>query len=310
MPNRHTQAGDVESRRFLRKFCRGAVDPERRARIAGNDLLVHGRSYCANWDTLRVDTSTHQRNSQKMWPAQELPSTDAKGGAPVIKRGGWWLVGASALFWLAWALMPGVGVTDPAQIFALVGSQRSLVAASVAIQLVSAVLYIPALAGIAAVLQLNREPFLRWGAMLLVAGAMGSAADAVLHLLAYAMTAPNIDEVSMIPVMAFMQGPGLIVLAPLLLGFFIGGAAISIGLGRLGIASRWNGWLHGIAIIVAFVGGLAAAARLLPARAVGLLFLAMISIAQAWAGVAIESADLEASVRPPLRDSPRGDGRT
>lgn len=87
----------------------------------------------------------------------------------MLKRSGWWLAGASALFWLAWALMPGVGVTDPAQIFALVGSQRPLVAASVAIQRVSAILYIPALTGIAADPQLNREPFVRWGVMLLVA---------------------------------------------------------------------------------------------------------------------------------------------
>lgn len=220
-----------------------------------------------------------------------------------MKRSGWWLAGAAVLFWLAWALMPGVGVTDPAQIFALVGSQRSLVAASVAIQLGSAVLYIPATMGIAADPRLNREPFLRWGAMLLTVGAMGSAADAVLHLLAYAMTAPATDLQSMMPVMAFMQGPGLIVLAPLLLGFFIGGAAISIGLSRLGIVSRWNVWLHGIAILVAVLGGLAASTGFVPSRIVGLAFLAMVGGAQAWSGISIDSGAVSQRASYPVRAS-------
>jgi hypothetical protein len=156
---------------------------------------------------------------------------------------------------------------------------------------VSALLYIPALTSIAADPRLTREHLVPWGAMLLIAGAMGSAADAVLHLLAYAMTAPNIDQASMIPVMAFMQGPGLLVLAPMLASFFIGGAALSIGLGRLGVVSRWNGRSHVIAILVAIVGGLAATARLVPGRVVGLVFLAMVSGAQAWAGIALEDAN-------------------
>jgi hypothetical protein len=42
---------------------------------------------------------------------------------------------------------------------------------------------------------------------LLLLGAMGSAADAVLHLLAYAMTAPGLDRGPLLEVMAFMQGP-------------------------------------------------------------------------------------------------------
>jgi hypothetical protein len=74
---------------------------------------------------------------------------------------------------------------------------------------------------------------------------MGSAADAVLHLLAYAMTAPGLDT------MAFMQGPGLLLLAPLILCFFVGGAWLSVALARAGIVPRWNPLLHGAAVGVA-----------------------------------------------------------
>lgn len=34
------------------------------------------------------------------------------------------LIAAAFLFWLAWVLMPGVGVTDTLQIFSLVGPRR------------------------------------------------------------------------------------------------------------------------------------------------------------------------------------------
>jgi hypothetical protein len=80
---------------------------------------------------------------------------------------------------------------------------------------------------------------------------MGSAADAVLHLLAYAMTAPGLDTGSLLRVMAFMQGPGLLLLAPLILCFFVGGAWLSVALARAGIVPRWNPLLHGAAVGVA-----------------------------------------------------------
>src|SRR5215216_4966680 len=90
------------------------------------------------------------------------------------------LVAAAVLFWLAWLLMPGVGVTDPEQIFALVAPRRPFVAASVVTQLASAALYGFALVGVASDAELTRIPALRMAAGLLLVGAMGSAADAVL----------------------------------------------------------------------------------------------------------------------------------
>ena len=199
---------------------------------------------------------------------------------------GFALIAAATLFWLAWLLMPGVGVTDAAQIFALVASQRSLVAISVVLQLLSAVLYVPALLGMVSEAALVRIPAVRWGAGLLLVGAMGSAADAVLHLLAYAMTAPGLDLATLIRVMAFMQGPGLWLLAPLILCFFLGGGVLSYAFAKAQFVSRWNLRLHGIAIGVAIIGGLLAAKGFVPARAVGLLTLGIISAAQVWLGAA------------------------
>ena len=54
------------------------------------------------------------------------------------------LVLASFGFWLCWTLMPGVGITDTAQIFARVAQHRASVLASVVLQLASAAAYAPA----------------------------------------------------------------------------------------------------------------------------------------------------------------------
>ena len=197
------------------------------------------------------------------------------------------LVSAAALFWIAWALMPGVGVTDPREIFALVSTQREWVAASVVVQLVSAALYAPALIGIVGDGVHRDVKAVRWAVVLLLVGAMGSAADAVLHLLAYAMTAPGVERESLVAVMAFMQGPGLVLLAPMILSFFIGGAGLSFALARRDVVSRWNPRLHGAAVAVAVIGGAMASAGLMPARVVGLAALGLVSAAQIGIGMAL-----------------------
>ncbi len=197
------------------------------------------------------------------------------------------LVAAAALFWLAWLLMPGVGVTDAEQIFRLVASQRSSVAASVVIQLLSAALYVPALLGIASDSELGGVPAVRRWAGISLLGAMGSAADAVLHLLAYAMTAPGLDLATLIRVMAFMQGPGLLLLAPLIACFFLGGGGLSFALSQVRVVSPWNFRLHGIALVVAVAGGALASKGLAPPRAVGLVTLGIVSATQVWVGGAL-----------------------
>ena len=195
------------------------------------------------------------------------------------------LVAAVSLFLAAWILMPGVGVTDPVQIFALVASRRLLVAVSVVVQLVSATLYVPAL--IAMLTAAGTIRGTRAGAGLLIIGAMGSAADAVLHLLAYAMTMPDLDVRTLVRVMAFMQGPGLVLLAPLLVSFFAGGAVLSVAFARAGLVSRWNPRLHLVALAIAVIGSALASAGVLSARFVGLTTLACFSAPQALIGVAL-----------------------
>ena len=53
--------------------------------------------------------------------------------------------GGRTFLWLSWLLMPGVGVTDSAQIFALVERKRPSVMISVVAQLISAALTAPSL---------------------------------------------------------------------------------------------------------------------------------------------------------------------
>jgi hypothetical protein len=197
------------------------------------------------------------------------------------------LVAAAALFWVSWLLMPGVGVTDTQRIFELVGARRSAVLASVVLQLASAALYAPALVGVAARPALGSRSAVRVGAGLLLVGAMGSAADAVLHLLAYAMTAPGLDRAALAPAMEFMQGRGLALLAPLLLAFFAGSGWLSVAFARAGAVSRWNPRLLLLAGLVALGGAALAARGVVSGRAVGLVALGLVSAAQGWLGIAI-----------------------
>jgi hypothetical protein len=197
------------------------------------------------------------------------------------------LIAAALLFWLSWLLMPGVGVTDAERILELVASRRSAVAVSVVAQLLSAVLYVPALLGIVSHVELGSVPSVRWGTGLLLVGAMGSAADAVFHLLAYAMTAPGLEAGSLERVMAFMQGPGLLLLAPLIACFFLGGAWLSFALANAGAVSRRNAHLHGVAVLIAVFGGALGSMGVVPPRLVGLATLGVVSVAQIWIGVAV-----------------------
>jgi hypothetical protein len=197
---------------------------------------------------------------------------------------GAWLVAASLLFWIAWALMPGVGVTDAQQILNLVSQQRPEVRLSAILQLISAAGYAPALIGVAGLGQKWNRSAIGVGAILLLIGAMGSAADAMLHLLAYEMTAPDTTPSQLIPVMARMQGPDLVLLAPMLLSFFAGSVVLAIGFARTGATPIWNPMLFIVALAVALVGSRLFAAEPSGQRIVGLAVLGLISFSQAWLG--------------------------
>jgi len=197
------------------------------------------------------------------------------------------LIAAAALFWLSWLLMPGVGITDAARILDLVGQHAGRVRVSVALQLLSAACYAPALVGILATRRLRRQRWIRAGAILLSIGAMGSAADAVFHLLAVEMVGPGVDRAAVLPVMARMQGAGLLCIAPLILAFFVGSGVLALGFARASVVPRANPLLMLLAVALAAIGGPLAAGSPGAARAVGLGALALVSASQAWLGLSL-----------------------
>jgi hypothetical protein len=192
----------------------------------------------------------------------------------------------SLLFFAAWVLMPGVGVTDTATIFALIGRHRSQVMVSVGVQLLSAAAYAPGVVGLLRASRAEPAPSLSWGAVLLAIGAMGSAADAIFHLVAYEMTAPGVDTSAMVPVMQALQGPDLMLLAPMIVAFFAGHGVVAWSSRKLHELGKVS-WLLTLSVPLVLVAGAAAQrGQLLSARALGLTVLALVSLSLPLAAVA------------------------
>jgi len=198
------------------------------------------------------------------------------------------LVGAAVLFGAAWFLMPVAGVTDAQEIFRIVTPQRGLVLAASILQLVAATLYVPAMI---AVIRSTDLPFHSkvWRlASVLIVGTLGLATDAIDHLLSYAMTAPGVDQSAQVDVMAWMQGPALLLISPLIASFFVGAVWLSVAFARAGAVSRWNPGLYVVALGIAVVGAaLATATQMIDTRTVGILTLGTVAVAQAWLGVVL-----------------------
>lgn len=201
------------------------------------------------------------------------------------RLGGGWLLAASVLFWIAWSLMPGVGVTDTRMILERVALQRDAVWLSTVLQLISAACFAPPLVALGRLGRTRGSRALEIGAVLLAIGAMGSAADAIFHLLAYYMTAPGMQQDALVPLMDAMQGPGLAVLAPMLLAFFVGAATLAVGAANVGLVSRRNPWLHAGAVAVALSAPLWAKGNPAAARVAGLSVLALVSLSLAGIGL-------------------------
>jgi hypothetical protein len=198
------------------------------------------------------------------------------------------LIGAAIAFWLGWLLMPGVGITDAGVIFERVGADRNSVRLSSIVHLVSAGLFASAMPGITLALARVRAGWVgKVAVRFLAAGACGIAADAVIHLVAYEMTAPGVDRTAMLPVMIQLQTTDLMLLMPFILAFFLGAGALAGAASRAGLVSRWNPRLHGIAFAIAIVGGIALGPRG-GGRVVGLTFLALVSASLAWVGFAMQ----------------------
>jgi hypothetical protein len=197
-------------------------------------------------------------------------------------------------FFSAWLLMPGVGITDAELIFEVVGANRGQVMLSVALQLLSAALYAPALVALAIRAHLEGRRALAIGSVVLLAGAMGSAADAVFHWLAVEMTAPGVDRAAMLPVMARMQGPGLVVVAPLIAAFFAGTWLLVWSAARAA-------WIRRSAVVMVVAGPLYAVAMIVAvpeeARIAALGFLACFALGQLWVAAGLFRRAMEEGSR-------------
>jgi hypothetical protein len=198
------------------------------------------------------------------------------------------LIGAATLFATAWYLMPVAGETDAREIFRIVTPQRGAVLAAAILQLIAATLYVPAMIGIIRTGVLPFSSKVWRPASILIVGTLGLATDAIDHLLSYAMTAPGVDQNAQVQVMEFMQGPALLLIAPLFASFFVGAVWLSVAYAKAGVISRWNPALYVIAFIIA-VGGaaLVAATGMIDARLVGVLTLWTVAAAQLWLGVVL-----------------------
>lgn len=168
------------------------------------------------------------------------------------KQAGALLIFSAITFWLSWLLMPDQGTADTRHILTIVQQNRSSVYASVIIQIISSVAYIPALFLLAAGMEKPGKMALA-GAVLLAIGAMGMCADAFFHLLAFFMTDAFITiQADIINLMTFMQTKGILLLIPLLLPFFIGSLLLALGLRRQQYISR----IPQIVFMLAFATGI------------------------------------------------------
>ncbi len=208
-------------------------------------------------------------------------SSDASGPGRLSFAGAA-LVVAAVAFHVAWVLMPGVGITDTHEIFRRVAANGDAVRTSVVLQLVSAACYAPA--GLGLVRRL-RGRLASAGAAMLLIGAMGSAADAVLHLLAVEMVAPGVDRAAMVPVMERMQGPDLRLLAPMFAAFFAGSLALAVAAARQAVVSRGNPLLFAAGVACAVGAACVHEGSPGASRWLALAFLGFVAASQAWLGV-------------------------
>ena len=144
------------------------------------------------------------------------------------------LAPGAAFVWLAWSLMPDAATNDARVILAAVSGARASVRASALVQLAGAALLVPGLVGEL----LSRPGARRAGTVLMLLGALGMAADAVYHQLAYEMTAPGVARDAQMSVMVAMQTHELPPLIPLLLSFIVG--APVLGWQRRREAGSWT----------------------------------------------------------------------
>jgi hypothetical protein len=188
-----------------------------------------------------------------------------------LNLAGWALAAGSIFLWLAWVLMPDAATNDAAHILAAVASQRDAVHRSTILQLAGAALLVPGLVAEAVPGRGTRA-----GAIALLWGAMGMAADAVYHQLAYEMTAPGLAPDAMLPVMTRMQTDELRPLVPLLLMFLAGAVLLGWQRARRRLGPAWISRLLMAPLATIPLGVIGVLALGLPRRAVALATLGAI----------------------------------
>jgi hypothetical protein len=196
------------------------------------------------------------------------------------RTGGLCFIAAAPLFWLTWFLMPEPGTTNAAFILEAIAHQRSRVLLSALLQTGCAVFVVLAVSS----LPPARSRLVTAGVVLTLVGALGNAADAVYHQMAYEMTAPDVDRIAMLPVMTRMQTEQVWLLVPLLLSFFPGTACLCIGLARAGQGPANVGRLFATALAVGLLGAIAAVTLGISPRPMTLSALALFSGALGWTG--------------------------
>jgi hypothetical protein len=189
----------------------------------------------------------------------------------------------AVLLWAAWALMPDAATNDAAHILTAVTSARAAVRASAILQLAGAALLVAGLA-----VEASDDRGTRAGAVAMLIGSAGMAADAVYHQLAFAMTAPGVARDAVLPVMAKMQTEELRPLIPLLLLFPIGAVVLGAQRRRRGVGSSSTARLLLAPAILVPLGVVSRLAFDLPKRLVVLTMLGAISAGLV--GVAVDRA--------------------
>ncbi len=194
------------------------------------------------------------------------------------------LAAAAVLIWIAWWLMPDAATNDATAILDAVARHRAAVHASALVQLAGAALLVPGLLGEV----LARPGARRAGTTLMLLGAVGMAADAVYHQLAYEMTAPGLARAALLPVMVKMQTEELRPLTPLLLGFVVGAIVLGWQRRRDDGAWRWSTLALVAPLATSPLGLALVRAASLPRRVVVLAILAEICVGLA--GLAVKTA--------------------
>jgi hypothetical protein len=191
--------------------------------------------------------------------------------------------GAGCIF-VAWTLMPDAATNDAGHILSAVTSARARVHASALLQLLGSALLVPGL-----VAQARERPTTTLGVIGTLWGALGMAADAVFHQLAYEMTAPGLAREALLPVMEKMQTAELAPHLPLLLAFVIGPVLLGWQLRRAegpGVSSPILAALLMAPAATIPVGLLAVRLVGLPKRAIALTILGEICLGLAGLGLA------------------------